>query len=108
RACCGGGRMRRSTSVLRFCTMAARWNSSRAPDKGTRGRCLNIDDHSILNVNQIVEAVAELTRLLAFAAQAAAGSDGEIPFGALRSGGWGSARTSGSPPSAPPPAGPLS
>ena len=30
---CGGGRMRRRASVLRFCTMAARWNSSRAPER---------------------------------------------------------------------------
>lgn len=29
----GGGRNRRSAIVLRFCTMAARWNSSRAPLK---------------------------------------------------------------------------
>jgi len=29
----GGGPSRRSAMVLRFCTMAARWNSSRAPER---------------------------------------------------------------------------
>jgi hypothetical protein len=29
----GGGPSIRSASVLRFCTMAARWNSSRAPER---------------------------------------------------------------------------
>jgi hypothetical protein len=29
----GGWRTRRRASVLRFCTMAARWNSSRAPER---------------------------------------------------------------------------
>ena len=29
----GGGPRVRSASVLRFCTMAARWNSSRAPER---------------------------------------------------------------------------
>ena len=33
---CGGGRMRRRASVLRFCTIAARWNSSLAPDRPRR------------------------------------------------------------------------
>jgi hypothetical protein len=28
-----GGRQIRIASVLRFCTMAARWNSSRAPER---------------------------------------------------------------------------
>src|SRR5262245_30099182 len=29
----GGGRNSRPASILRFCTMAARWNSSRAPER---------------------------------------------------------------------------
>src|SRR5215813_12236830 len=29
----GGGPISRSAMVLRFCTMAARWNSSRAPER---------------------------------------------------------------------------
>src|SRR5262245_57159523 len=36
RARSGGGPRIRSASVLRFCTMAARWNSSRAPDSPRR------------------------------------------------------------------------
>ena len=34
RACAfGGGRQKWFASVLRFCTIAARWNSSRAPER---------------------------------------------------------------------------
>jgi hypothetical protein len=41
----GGGRMRRTASGSRFCTMAARWNSSRAPERlrrRSRAMCLQV------------------------------------------------------------------
>src|SRR5216684_5402217 len=53
---------------------------------GAGGSSLHIDDHGVLNVDQIIEPITELhTRLLAFAVQAEHGSTGEITFGSLRS-----------------------
>jgi len=53
---------------------------------GARGCWFNVDNDCVLEIDEIVEPVSELQRLLAFAVQADDGSEGEITFGGLRSG----------------------
>src|SRR5262245_61762408 len=48
-------------------------------------RSLYVDDNRVLDVDEIIEPIAKLDALLAFAVQAEHGSTGEITFGGLRS-----------------------
>jgi hypothetical protein len=53
---------------------------------GASGRCLDIDDHGILDIDEVVQPISELhALLLALAVHADWGSDGEITLGGWRS-----------------------
>jgi hypothetical protein len=48
-------------------------------------RSINVNEHSVLQIDQIVQAISDCTRLLAFAVQAKTESVGEITAAVLRS-----------------------